>query len=114
VLLAAVPHALLGWPAIAAELRSAGVDPELVAGLAVGWWFGSAAMAALGIVVLVAAPEVARSAWAFRAVLAVGTCYLVFGLAALAYRFPHLHFLGFVALGAWILAAAVRTRRRAR
>lgn len=55
MLASSVPHALLGWPASADKLLASGVDPDLVAGLAVGWYFGSAAMLAMGGVVLLAA-----------------------------------------------------------
>ena len=69
-------HAFGGWPPLARELAGRGVPGELAGGMAVGWLFGSGAMAACGILVL------------------------------LAYRFPHLHFLAFIGLGLLVLLSA--------
>lgn len=107
----AFPHALLGWPAIAGELVRSGVDPDRVAGIAVGWHFGSVAMTALGLVLLAAARSVPTSAWAFRATLAVGAAYVAFGVGAVLYRSPRPQFLAFVVLGALILGGALRARK---
>ena len=45
--LLALPHAFLGWPAIAAQLHLQTVDPDLVEGLAVGWFSGLISGAAM-------------------------------------------------------------------
>ncbi len=107
----AVPHALLGWPAIAQALVAAGVPPDAIGGVGAGWLFGSVAMLALGAVVVLAARDVrAGGEFGWRAALAVGAAYLAFGVAALVVR-GRSHFLAFVALGAGIAWAALRARR---
>lgn len=100
-------HAFGGWPPLARELAGHGVPVELTDGLAVGWLFGSGAMAACGVLVLLARRELRRGAAAGAVTCAVvGTFYVVFGLAATAFRFPHLHFLTFVGLGLLVLLSA--------
>jgi hypothetical protein len=111
IALQSIPHAFLGWPAFEPALRSAGVDPELVGGLSVGWYFGSVAMLVLGVVVLLAfraLPSGAPVAW--QVACAVGVGYLAFGLGAFLYR-SNPHFLGFMLPGAALAAAAFTARR---
>jgi hypothetical protein len=110
-LLLAVPHAFLGWPAIAEELAAARVDPDLVAAISVGWYFGSAAMLGLGVVVLLIARAVATDLRAFRAALVVGLTYATFGLAAILYRSAKPSFAAFVVTGAVIIGGAIRARK---
>lgn len=110
----AILHAFAGWPSISGELVSAGVDPGLVAGIAVGWYFGSVAMVALGMVVLAVAGSVATNLWAFRVTLVVGLSYAVFGLGALLYRSPKPQFLAFAVMGALIGGGGSRARKVAR
>jgi hypothetical protein len=112
IIASAFPHALLGWPAMARELAPAALAPDLVGGLAAGWLFGSAAMLALGAVVVLAARELPSSALARRVALAVGLAYALFGLAAWVARSFHPHFLGFVGIGALIVAGAFGSRPR--
>jgi hypothetical protein len=104
-------HALLGWPPIVAQLRSASVDPDLIAGISVGWHFGSIAMVALGVVVIASAAGVASHASAFRSALTVGASYICFGLGAAVFRSPKPQFLGFIVIGVLIASAAFRARR---
>jgi hypothetical protein len=101
-------HAFAGWPPLRALLVQAENDPELVAGLTVGWYFGSVAMLAFGVVVL-------RDAWMLKHDLAhatgaaaiIGAAYLLFGLRALFYRGFNPHFLGFILIGLVILIPAL-------
>jgi hypothetical protein len=109
-MLLAIPHALLGWPALSAPLRDAGVAPDVVAGLRVAWYFGSAAMVAMGGVVVTLAPRVASQRPARNAVSLVGLFYLVVGAAATVYRSPKPQFGLFVAVGLLIVVAAQRAR----
>jgi hypothetical protein len=111
ILLSSIPHALLGWPPIAQELRAAGVDADSIAGLAVGWYFGSAAMVALGVAALTCAPHVSAARWAWRAPLAIGLVYGAFGVAAIALRSPLPQFLLFVASGALLVIGSLLGRR---
>lgn len=52
MMLSAIAHGGFGWPPLRGRLSSAGVGEDLVGALAAGWFFGSAAMAAFGAVVL--------------------------------------------------------------
>jgi F420-dependent oxidoreductase-like protein len=66
LLASSLAHALLGWPQMRTGLRAGGADPELIAGLGVGWHFGSLSMAAFGAIVLAIAGarlgQIARAA----------------------------------------------------
>ena len=78
-ILLAIPHAGLGWPSVASRLADAQAAPDLIAGLAVAWYFGSAAMVALGGVVIALGSRVASDRRAFCAVLCVGVFYAAVG-----------------------------------
>jgi hypothetical protein len=106
MLLGAIPHAVVGWPAMNAMLGTYGVDASTVGALTVGWYFGSSAMVALGVVAILACLEMRRGRGAARVyAAAAGACYLAFGLAAYLGRGFNPHFLFFVGLGAVLLAA---------
>jgi hypothetical protein len=94
-------HALAGWPALSAALDAQHVDSDLIAAIAIGWMFGSTAMLALGIIVLMGFRAVRRGVASSRiGPFVAGAAYLVFGTGALFYRFPNLHFLPFIVVGA--------------
>jgi hypothetical protein len=101
----------LGWPSIAEELIAAKIDPDLVAGISVGWYFGSLSMVALGLAVLLVAHAVRTDLWAFRAALVVGLAYLAFGVAAILYRSPRPQFGAFLVTGILIAGGSVQARR---
>ncbi len=82
LVVSAVPHALLGWPPAAEQLMAAGVEAELIGGLAIGWYFGSAAMLGLGGAVLLSAPYVSTHHWVWRVPCCIGAVYLSFGVAS--------------------------------
>jgi len=102
--LASFAHALLGWPAMKSGLDEAGVAEALTGALGIGWHFGSAAMAAMGLVVV-------SAGWRLRAgdrsgvtpALLVAACYFFFGLYAFVSRGMNPHFTFFMAVG--LLAA---------
>lgn len=107
LLLSALAHALAGWPPIARDLLASGVPTELIAGLRVGWYFGSAAMLAFAAIALHGAYAVWREQPApLSALRLIGLTYLGFGLAAFVYRDFNSHFLTFMVLGVLLLAAA--------
>jgi hypothetical protein len=83
MLLSALPHGLLGWPAMRGELVKAGVAGELLEGVRMGWLFGSAMMAAVGVALLLLFRARQRDARASLApALALGAAYAAFGLWA--------------------------------
>lgn len=112
LLLAAGAHAGLGWPAMRAELTTLSASPDLVAGLGIGWLFGSVAMAAFGAIALSAGlGAVTSGGRVFWASLIVGLAYGGFGLATYAiYR--ESHFLGFVAIGLLAVVGSARALAR--
>lgn len=105
--LSALPHALLGWPSLAAGLVQSQVPPALIAGLAVGWYFGSVGMASMGIIVCLHAWLEGRGRRPHPAALwVIGAGYLAFGLAAFVWRDFNPHFLSFVLLGLLVLVGS--------
>lgn len=98
--LAAVAHAAGGWPAMEAALRTASAPEPLIGGLAAGWYFGSAAMAAFGILVFRAGARLAREdPSGLPTVRVIAATYVLFGIGAFLARGLNPHFLGFVAMG---------------
>jgi hypothetical protein len=98
LLVSSLAHSLLGWPQIRPQLVAAGGPEDLVGALAVGWHFGGVAMAAFGVIVLLA--------WRRARAGATGGFEAVFVLRSFA---PF--FLIFIIPGAG-LAACVGFRRR--
>lgn len=95
LVLSAVAHAFLGWPAMAAALAEVGAGADLVGALAVGWYFGSTAMLVFGLIVL----RIALRAGERCAVRFIAFGYLVFGVAAFLVRDLNPHFLLFIGTG---------------
>ncbi len=101
MVLSALAHGLLGWPAMRAGLDGLGSSAELSGALAVGWHFGSVAMLVFAAIVLPAAWRSLRGRAVDRwPVGAIAVGYLVFGLVAFLARDLNPHFLLFVATGA--------------
>jgi len=113
LLLSSAAHAGLGWPAMQQELTKVPAPPDLMAAMAIGWYFGSAAMAAFGTIALTAGlGRVASGGRIFWASLVVGLAYGGFGLATYVIRHDS-HFLGFVAIGLLAIAGSFNALRRA-
>jgi hypothetical protein len=110
--LLSLPHALAGWPPLGQVLDASGVVPDVRAGLAVGWVFGSVGLVVMGTVVALASFQLRESTLARHVTAVVGLGQLVFGLCALVYRDGNPHFAGFVAIGAALVAVALSARRR--
>lgn len=97
LLLAAVAHGL-GFAQFDDGLAAAPADTR--AALHVGWLWGSATFAALGVIVLGAVRHWRRHGRDPRAAVApAAVALVVFGAAAFVARDCNPHFLGFVALG---------------
>ncbi len=103
LVLSALAHAYFGWPAMAEALDDAAAGEDLVAALAVGWYFGSMAMLVFGLIVLRIAIRDADTCSA--RFIAVG--YLVFGVAAWLARDLNPHFLVFVTIGVLLAVFAL-------
>ena len=84
MILSSGAHSLMGWPALRAQLTSAGVSSDLQAGLAVGWHFGGAAMLAFGVIVLGIFSRRSEPRPSRTPALVISILYIVFGAGALA------------------------------
>lgn len=106
-------HGFLGWPAMSEALAPYPVDPNVVAALGVGWWFGSVAMLALGAIVLAGFPALRRGErFARQATFVPGLAYLLFGIGAFVYRDFNPHFLFFILVGLLLCLSVLAYPRR--
>ena len=106
IMVASLPHAFLGWPALRDALP-AQTSPEVVRTAAIGWLFGSFAMATLGLVAMVSAAHLRRGVTAARSqALVVGAGYILFAAWALWYDDGNPHFIGFMVMGAAVVSGA--------
>ena len=100
LILSSLAHAFLGWPSLRPALETGGVDANVIGAMAVGWYFGSVAMAAFGAIVLVWAVKLLRGQTVDMApVWIMALAYLAFGLAAFLVRGLNPHFLLFIVTG---------------
>lgn len=107
LLASSLAHAFLGWPQIRDALAAAGTEPQLVGALAVGWHFGSVAMAAFGVIVTaIAVARLRGRAPSILPAAVVAVTYLAFGTGALIARHGSPHFLAFLVLGLLVGALA--------
>lgn len=109
MLASAGAHGFLGWPVIGGALAQTTAAPDLVSGLAVGWWFGSASMAGFAAVVLHVAWRLLRGRDVSLVPLAiVGVTYLAFGAVAIGYHGVSAPMMSFVVLGAALIGLSAR------
>lgn len=100
VLLSSLGHSLAGGSEVIGQLRKSNADPELIAGLAVGWHFGGVCLAAFGLIVITAAVAQLRGQPQSAAPFVIVALALIsFGLGAFVYRNYQPFFLGFVVAG---------------
>lgn len=112
ITLASMPRAFLGWPLLRDSLKGQVSDDALLTA-AIGWLFGSFAMATLGIVALVSASQLLRGNKTARTqAIAIGAGYLLFGFWALWYSDGSPHFYGFLVMGGAVFLGALFFRPR--
>lgn len=109
LLLSGVAHGF-GWLQLRLELGAATVPADVTGALAAGWYFGSVAMLAFGLIVVNQAwrrlhGEVV-SRWPS---LVIGVSYLVYGLAAFVARDFNPFFLLFIVTGLLVGMPALST-----
>lgn len=113
MMLSSLPHGGLAWPALRGRLVEAGAEESLIGALGAGWAFGTAAMVAFGIVVVLCGLRLKRGDPSGLAVVRViAACYLAFGIGAFFVRHMNPHFLFFIATG--VLAGAPVMGHRAK
>ena len=113
LLLSCFAHGILGWSMVRTALVDARTPIDLIDTLAIGWRFGSAAMAAFGVIVLVAwsGMRPPRAAWGISPGLVIATTYILFGLGALVASRFDTHFLIFFLLPGLVLFTGLWRRR---
>jgi hypothetical protein len=100
-------HSFLGWKQLAADLAKIQAPAELVTGLAIGWYFGGAAMLILGIIVLLLFRAFQqRRAVSLLPALVIAVVYLSFGLWALVASGYNPFFMVFIIPGILLFAAS--------
>lgn len=90
------------------ELLKVSAPPDVMASMAIGWYFGSVAMLAFGTITLVAGlGRLTAGGRVFWASLIVGLAYGGFALATYAiYR--ESHFIGFIVIGLVTVSGSLR------
>lgn len=108
LLLSSVAHAFLGWPAVSTAIKDTNATAELTTDIAIGWLFGSVAMLAFGLIVLLFGVRLWQGKTADRRpVIVIAVCYFGFGLGAFFWTHFHPHFIGFMVIGFIVATAAV-------
>jgi hypothetical protein len=109
LLASSLAHAFAGWPALTSALDGSGVAADLQGALAVGWFWGSASMAAFGLIVTIYASRRLRGDHPpVLPIRLIAVTYLLFGAAAFLARDFNPHFLLFVVSGLLVGAATWR------
>lgn len=112
--LSALPHSLLGWPALASGLAASHAPADLVRGLAIGWYFGTVAIVAFGAIAVATFVRRLRGrAASLVPARIVAVAYVAFGTWALSFSgFEPFFAIAFVLPGV-LLAVAAFVRDRA-
>lgn len=85
LLLSSVAHSVLGWPELRAPLEALRAPEDLIAGLAIGWYFGGLAMLVFGLIAVDVFRRALRGeAVSLTAPLLIAVAYLAFGGWAIA------------------------------
>ena len=104
IFLSAFAHAFLGWPQMSEDLATTNAGSDLVSGVQVGWIFGSFAMLAFALIVIINTVRLLRGTAVSRTpVVITGFTYVVFGLWAYLARDYNPHFFFFIMPGLMIL-----------
>ena len=100
IVASAFADGLFGWPPFEDALDGAQVASSVAAGLAMGWYFGSAAMFGFGTIVLNQTfRRIRRQPIQVGPLWVIAIVYLVFDIGAYVWRDFNPHFLLFVATG---------------
>ena len=99
MLASAAAHSVLGWRGMSQALASIQAPSDLTSGLATGWRWGSVAMVAFGLIVLLGAVRLRRGDTSLNTpVLIIAAFYFMFGVGAIV-ALGEAFFLLFVAKG---------------
>jgi hypothetical protein len=104
-------HAFGAWPHLRGDLIRDHASVPLIKTLAAGWYFGSLAMLALGLIVLAAGVAAWQGVRVSTGPLwIVAAACIAFGLGAFLLLSPNPHFFGFVLIGVLVAAGALSPR----
>jgi len=104
-------HGILGWKMVHQALLDAGTPVDLVDTVRLGWHFGSAAMAAFGVIVLLEWSRMGGRSGLPRPGVVVAVTYVLFGAVATVASGFSLHFVFLFALPGIILYVGLLPRR---
>ncbi len=104
-------HGILGWKMVHQALIDAGTPVDLVDTVRLGWHFGSVAMAAFGVIVLLEWQQMSGRSGLPRPGVVVAATYILFGAAATVVSGFSLHFVFLFALPGIILYVGLLSRR---
>lgn len=107
VVAASIAHGFAGWPENRAALVAAGAADDLVEGLGAGWLFGSATMAAFGVIAILTAlaRRRGRSAPA-STIYCMAAAFIAFGIGSCIGFHVGPHFIAFIVLGTMLAIGA--------
>jgi hypothetical protein len=104
-------HSVLSWKLLQGRLENTHATPDLISSLAIGWYWGGAAMFVLGVVVLVVFVQFLRNrSSSLVPTLIIGFGYMAFGIWAVAVS-HNPFFLVFVIPGLLLLVTSWRAPR---
>jgi hypothetical protein len=109
MVLSCFAHGILGWKAVGGALQAAGTPADLLTGVAVSWFLGSAAMGTFGAIVILGGMRFRkgdRSAMAMLRIIAAA--YIVYGIGAYIATGYETHFLMLFIVPGLLLAAGSR------
>jgi hypothetical protein len=109
MVLSCFAHAIFGWQAVGGALRAAGTPPDLLTGVAVSWYLGSAAMAAFGAIAIVGGLRLRtgdRSGLMMMRIVAA--VYVAYGMGAYIGTGFEVHFLMLFVVPGLMLAVGSR------
>ena len=100
VFASALAHGIYGWSAVREALSTYAVHSDIMGALAVGWYFGSAAMLTFACVILRdAVRQLGRKSVDSGTLWIIALAYVLFGAIAFIAREFNPHFLLFIVTG---------------
>ena len=104
-------HGLLGWKMVHQALLDARTPVDVIDTVRLGWHFGSVAMAAFGVIVLLAWNAMRGGGRPLLPATVVSATYILFGVAATVASGFSLHFVFLFVLPGIILFVGLSSRR---
>lgn len=111
LILSAIAHSGMGWPALRAELAKAEAPADLVLGLQIGWHFAGVAMVAFGLIAISVFRHALRGeSPSMIPIFVISIAYFIYGVYALVVSDFNPFFFIFIVPAALLGAAATGRR----